>query len=194
MGGEVILYQTEDGRAQISLRATDGTVWLTQADLAQLFDTTKQNISLHLRNIFAEGELVEASVVKEYLTTATDGKTYRTLHYNLYMILAVGFRVRSTRGTQFRRWANTIMQDYLVKGFAMDDAKLKAAERWDYFDEWLARIRDIRASEKWFWHKVRDLFTTAVRKKDVGVAKIEQFMRCLVKQIFSQGEGQCPNL
>ncbi|QCO56295.1 virulence RhuM family protein [Pseudorhodobacter turbinis] len=162
MSGEVILYQTEDGRAQISLHAVDGTVWLTQAEMAQLFDTTKQNISLHLRNIFADGELVEGSVVKEYLTTAADGKTYRTLHYSLDMILAVGFRVRSARGTQFRRWANTILQDYLVKGFAMDDAKLKAADQWDYFDEWLARIRDIRASEKRFYQKIKDLFTTAV--------------------------------
>ncbi|NBZ88909.1 virulence RhuM family protein [Stagnihabitans tardus] len=160
--GEVILYQTEDGRAQISLHPTEGTVWLTQVEMAALFDTTKQNISLHLRNILGEGELSEASVVKEYLTTAADGKAYRTLHYNLDAILAVGFRVRSPRGTQFRRWANTILAEYLVKGFAMDDAKLKASERWDYFDEWLARIRDIRASEKRFYQKVKDLFTTAV--------------------------------
>ncbi len=160
--GEVILYQTEDGRAQISLHPSDGTVWLTQVEMAALFDTTKQNISLHLKNILGEGELAEGSVVKEYLTTAADGKAYRTLHYNLDAILAVGFRVRSPRGTQFRRWANTILAEYLVKGFAMDDAKLKAAERWDYFDEWLARIRDIRASEKRFYQKVKDLFTTAV--------------------------------
>lgn len=160
--GEVILYQTEDGRARISLRPSDGTVWLTQVEMAALFDTSKQNISLHLKNILTEGELVEASVVKEYLTTAADGKSYRTLHYNLDAILAVGFRVRSPRGTQFRRWANTVLAEYLVKGFAMDDVKLKAAEEWDYFDEWLARIRDIRASEKRFYQKVRDLFTTAV--------------------------------
>ena len=162
MSGEVILYQTEDGAAQISLRAMNGTVWLTQTEMAALFDTSKQNVSLHLRNIFADGELVADSVVKESLIPAADGKTYATLTYNLDAILAVGFRVRSRRGVQFRRWAGTVLQEYLVKGFAMDDAKLKAAEQWDYFDEWLARIRDIRASEKRFYQKVRDLFTTAV--------------------------------
>lgn len=162
MTGEVILYQTEDGAAQISLRAQDGTVWLTQTEMAALFDTSKQNVSLHLRNIFADGELVADSVVKESLIPAADGKTYATLTYNLDAILAVGFRVRSRRGVQFRRWAGTVLQEYLVKGFAMDDAKLKAAEQWDYFDEWLARIRDIRASEKRFYQKARDLFTTAV--------------------------------
>ena len=162
MTGEVILYQTEDGAAQISLRAMDGTVWLTQTEMAALFDTSKQNISLHLRNIFADGELVADSVVKESLLPAADGKTYATLTYNLDAILAVGFRVRSRRGVQFRRWAGTVLQEYLVKGFAMDDAKLKAAEQWDYFDEWLARIRDIRASEKRFYQKVKDLFTTAL--------------------------------
>ena len=162
MTGEVILYQTEDGATQINLRAMDGTVWLTQTEMAALFDTSKQNISLHLRNIFADGELVADSVVKESLLPAADGKTYATLTYNLDAILAVGFRVRSRRGVQFRRWAGTVLQEYLVKGFAMDDAKLKAAEQWDYFDEWLARIRDIRASEKRFYQKVKDLFTTAV--------------------------------
>lgn len=162
MTGEVILYQTEDGAAQISLRAMDGTVWLTQAEMADLFDTSKQNISLHLRNIFSDGELVADSVVKESLIPAADGKTYATQTYNLDAILAVGFRVRSRRGVQFRRWAGTVLQEYLIKGFAMDDAKLKAADQWDYFDEWLARIRDIRASEKRFYQKVKDLFTTAV--------------------------------
>ncbi len=162
MSGEIILYQTEDGAAQINLRAIDGTVWLTQAEMAALFDTSKQNVSLHLRNIFEDGELANDSVVKESLIPASDGKSYATLTYNLDAILAVGFRVRSKRGVQFRRWAGTVLQDYLVKGFAMDDAKLKAADQWDYFDEWLARIRDIRASEKRFYQKVKDLFTTAV--------------------------------
>lgn len=162
MSGEIILYQTDDGAAQINLRAIDGTVWLTQAEMADLFDTSKQNVSLHLRNIFADGELMAASVVKESLIPAADGKAYATQTYNLDAILAVGFRIRSPRGVQFRRWAGTVLQDYLVKGFAMDDAKLKAADQWDYFDEWLARIRDIRASEKRFYQKVKDLFVTAV--------------------------------
>jgi len=160
--GELILYNTDDGAATIGLRAIDGTVWLTQLEMAELFDTSKQNISLHINNILSEGELAAESVVKESLTTATDGKAYRTKVYNLDAILAVGYRVRSPRGTQFRRWATTVLREYLVKGFAMDDARLKQAEQWDYFDEWLARIRDIRASEKRFYQKVRDLYATAI--------------------------------
>jgi hypothetical protein len=160
--GELILYQTEDGKAQITLQAIEGTVWLTQAELAELFDSTKQNVSLHLKNIFDDNELAEGAVVKESLTTAADGKRYLTKLYNLDAILAVGYRVRSPRGAQFRRWANTVLKEYLVKGFAMDDARLKQAERWDYFDEWLERIRDIRASEKRFYQKVKDLYATAI--------------------------------
>ena len=159
--GEVILYQTEDGLTEIELRAIEGTVWLTQGEMAELFDTTKQNVSLHLKNIFEEQELSDA-VVKDSLTTASDGKQYQTKLYNLDAILSVGYRVRSPRGTQFRRWANTILKEYLVKGFAMDDERLKQAEKWDYFDEWLARIRDIRASEKRFYQKVKDLYATAL--------------------------------
>jgi len=160
--GELILYSTEDGAATIGLRAVGGTVWLTQLEIAELFDTSKQNVSLHINNILSESELEANSVVKESLTTAADGKSYRTKVYNLDIILAVGYRVRSPRGTQFRRWATTILREYLVKGFAMDDARLKQADQWDYFDEWLARIRDIRASEKRFYHKVRDLYATAI--------------------------------
>jgi len=160
--GELILYQTDDGLAEISLRAIEGTVWLTQMELSELFDTSKQNISLHLQNIFEDGELTEDSVVKESLTTAADSKQYNTKLYNLDAILAVGYRVRSPRGVQFRKWANTVLKEYLVKGFAMDDMRLKQAEQWDYFDEWLARIRDIRASEKRFYQKVKDIYTTAI--------------------------------
>lgn len=160
--GEMIIYQTEDGLAEISLRAIEGTVWLTQNDMAELFDTTKQNVSLHLKNIFEDNELSENSVVKESLTTAIDNKKYQTKIYNLDAILALGFRVRSPRGSQFRRWANTLLKEYLVKGFAMDDERLKQADNWDYFDEWLARIRDIRASEKRFYQKIKDIYATAV--------------------------------
>ncbi len=160
--GEMIIYKTEDGLSEISLRAIDGTVWLTQIEIAELFDTTKQNVSLHLKNIFEDNELSENSVVKESLTTATDNKKYRIKMYNLDAIVALGFRVRSPRGVQFRRWANTVLKEYLVKGFAMDDERLKQTETWDYFDEWLARIRDIRASEKRFYQKVRDIYATAV--------------------------------
>lgn len=156
--GELILYRTEDGRTELHLRAADGTVWLTQAEMAELFETSKQNISLHIRKILAEGELPEASVVKFYLTTAADGKRYKTMTYRLDLILAVGFRVRSPRGTQFRRWAGSTLAEYLVKGFVLNDERLKDAERADYFDELLRRIRDIRSSEKRFYQKLRDLF------------------------------------
>ncbi len=156
---DLILYTTEDGRSQIKLRTENQTVWLTQLEMAELFDATKQNISLHLKNLFGDGELDERAVVKESLTTAADGKRYSTLLYNLDAILAVGYRVRSPRGVQFRRWASTILKEYLLKGFAMDDERLKNPDgRPDYFDEMLARIRDIRASEKRFYQKVRELF------------------------------------
>lgn len=148
MNGEVILYRTEDGQAQIQLRADGGTVWLSQAVIAELFDTTKQNVSLHARNILEEGELAAGAVVKESLTTASDGKRYKVRFYRLEMILAIGYRVRSPRGTQFRQWATRHLSEYLVKGFVMDDARLKNPGGWDHFDELLARIREIRASEK----------------------------------------------
>ena len=157
--GELILYTTEDGQSRIQLRADNDTVWLTQLEMAELFSATKQNISLHLKNLFEDRELDDAAVVKKSLTTASDGKAYRTKLYNLDAILAVGYRVRSPRGAQFRRWATTVLSEYLRKGFVMDDERLKNPDgRPDYFDEMLARIRDIRASEKRFYQKVRDLF------------------------------------
>ena len=163
--GEIILYNAEDGRVQIHLRAEGGTVWVTQLEMAELFQTTKQNISLHVKNVLADSELSEEATVKDSLTVQTEGKRQvrRTnLFYNLDMILAVGYRVRSPRGTQFRQWATTRLREYLVKGFVLDDARLKEPGGFDYFDELLARIRDIRASEKRFYQKVRDIYTTAV--------------------------------
>ena len=161
----LILYTTEDGRSQIKLRAQEQTVWLTQLEMADLFDATKQNISLHLKNIFEDGELEPAATVKESLTVQIEGsrEVQRAITiYNLDAILAVGYRVRSPRGVQFRRWASTILKEYLTKGFVMDDERLKNPDgRPDYFDEMLARIRDIRASEKRFYQKVRDLFALA---------------------------------
>lgn len=159
---DLILYITEDGRSQIKLRAQEQTVWLTQLEMAELFDATKQNISLHLKNVFEDGELDPAATVKESLTVQTEGRrrVQRPVAlYNLDAILAVGYRVRSPRGVQFRRWASTVLKEYLIKGFVMDDERLKNPDgRPDYFDEMLARIRDIRASEKRFYQKVRDLF------------------------------------
>jgi hypothetical protein len=154
----LIIYHTDDGKASVALFARDGNVWMNQSQLAELFATSKQNISLHIANILKEGELLADSVVKDYLTTAADGKSYAVTFYALDMVLAIGFRVRSARGTQFRRWANANLRQYLVKGFIMDDDRLKAGGgRADYFDELLARIRDIRASEFRFYQKVRDL-------------------------------------
>ncbi len=161
---EIIFYQTEDGQSRMSVRLENETVWLTQAAMAELFQTSKQNISLHLKNIYADGELVEGSVVKEYLTTAGDGKQYRTKHYNLDAILSVGYRVNSIRGTQFRRWATERLREYLVKGFTLDDERLKDGRNIgaDYFDELLERIRDIRASEKRFYQKIRDIYKLSI--------------------------------
>ncbi|MCD4756469.1 virulence RhuM family protein [bacterium] len=156
----IIIYNTEDGGTSVSLYAKDGSVWMNQKQLAELFDTSKQNISLHIQNILEESELKENSVVKEYLTTGQDGKDYEVTFYSLEMILAIGFRVKSKRGTQFRIWANQNLKEYMIKGFVMDDERLKNPDgRPDYFDEILARIRDIRASEKRFYQKVRDLLS-----------------------------------
>ncbi len=163
--GELILYTAEDGSVSIQLRAEGGTVWITQAEMAALFQTTPQNITLHVKAIYAEGELQPAATCKEDLQVRQEGgrQVKRSLkHYNLDMILAVGYRVRSLRGTQFRQWATTHLREYLIKGFVLDDARLKEPGGWDYFDELLERIRDIRASEKRFYQKVRDIYTTAV--------------------------------
>ena len=159
----IIIYNTDDGAAKVSLYANDGTVWMTQAQMAELFQSSKQNIGQHLNHCFNEGELEKDSVVKFFFTTAADGKKYNTAFYNLDAILSVGFRVRSPRGTEFRRWANTTLREYLQKGFLIDDERLKNPDgRPDYFDELLARIRDIRASEKRFYQKLRDLFALSV--------------------------------
>ena len=148
----------------ITVRLDGQTVWLTQAEMARLYQTTRQNISLHLQNIWTEQELEETSVVKDYLTTAADGKQYQTKHYSLEAILAVGYRVRSARGTEFRRWATGVLRDYLVKGFVLDDERLKEGRSLgaDYFDELLERIRDIRASERRFYQKITDIYATSI--------------------------------
>ena len=155
----IIIYRTADGRASVALFAKDGKIWLNLQQRAELFATSKPNISMHISNILKENELYKDSVVKEFLTTAADGKNYNVVFYSLEMIIAVGYRVRGIRGTQFRQWATDHLTEYLVKGFTMDDERLKNPDgRPDYFDELLARIRDIRASEKRFYQKVRDLF------------------------------------
>ena len=155
----IIIYRTADGKASVALYARDGKIWLNQQQMAELFATSKPNISMHIANILKEKELTEVSVVKNFLTTAADGKNYNVVFYSLEMIIAVGYRVRGVRGTQFRQWATEHLTEYLVKGFTMDDERLKNPDgRPDYFDELLLRIRDIRASEKRFYQKIRDLF------------------------------------
>lgn len=159
MSKDIIIYNTDDGKASVSLMTKDGNVWMNQNQLAELFDTSKPNISMHISNILEDKELDRDSVVKDYLTTASDGKEYNITFYSLDMILAIGFRVRSKRGVQFRKWANQNLKEYMIKGFVIDDNRLKNPDgRPDYFDELLERIRDIRASEKRFYQKVRDLF------------------------------------
>jgi hypothetical protein len=167
--GELVLYTTEDGSAKFFLREQEGTVWLTQMELAELFQTSIPNVNIHIKNVLSEGELLPEATIKEDLIVRNEGKRRikRTVKlYNLEMILAVGYRVRSPRGTQFRQWATIHLREYLVKGFVMDDARLKEPGGWDYFDELLQRIRDIRASEKRFYQKVRDLFALSVDYRD----------------------------
>ncbi|GAA1008118.1 2-hydroxyacid dehydrogenase [Acrocarpospora pleiomorpha] len=162
-GGEIILYRTEDGHVEIQFRAVDGTVWLSQAQMAELFDRTIQNINLHILAILKDGEVSEATI-KQHLIVRTEGsrEVRRQIQvYNLDMILAVGYRVRSARGSQFRTWATTVLREYLVKGFVLNDQRLKDPGGFDYFDELLERIREIRASEKRFYQKLRDLFAAA---------------------------------
>lgn len=156
---DIIIYKTNDNKVKIALYAKDGSIWLNQNQLADLFDTSKQSIGQHIINILNDKELNKDSVVKKFFTTASDGKNYEVTFYSLEMILAIGFRVRSKRGIQFRQWANQHLKEFMVKGFVMDDERLKNPDgRPDYFDELLERIRDVRASEKRFYQKVRDLF------------------------------------
>ncbi len=162
MSSEILLYQTEGGKTKIEVILEGETVWLNQSQMVELFQTTKQNISLHIRNIFREEELNENSVVKEYLTTASDGKSYKTKHFNLDVIISVGYRVKSHRGTQFRIWATQQLKEFLIKGFVLDDERLKSGNQMNYFDELLERIRDIRSSEKLFYQKVKDIYTTSI--------------------------------
>lgn len=157
-----IIYTTDDGQVDIEVRLEDENVWLTQNSMAELFDTTKQNISLHIKNIFEEKELEENSVVKHSLTTAKDGKNYKTKFYNLDLIISVGYRVKSIRGTQFRIWANKLIKEYLIKGYNLNVERFKNNGGGPYFEEVLEKIRDIRSSEKVFWRKILDIYATSV--------------------------------
>ena len=161
LNSAIILYQTEDGGTRVQVRLQDETVWLPQQQMAELFQRERSVITKHIRNIFEEGELVEEAVCANHARTAADGKTYQTAAYNLDVIISVGYRVKSLRGTQFRIWATQRLREYIVKGFTMDDARLKESGGGAYFDELLERIRDIRSSEKAFWRKVLDIYATS---------------------------------
>ncbi len=162
MESEIIIYQTGEGDTRIEVRLESETVWLSQAQMSVLYQASKQNISYHIKNIFKEGELNENSVVKEYLTTAADEKAYKTKYYNLDVIISVGYRVNSHRGTQFRIWATQRLREYLVKGFVLDDERLKSNNQPNYFQDLLDRIRDIRSSEKVFYQRVKDIYATSI--------------------------------
>ena len=160
--GDIIIYQTDDGETQIDVKFEDETVWLTQAQLCELYQTSKANVSEHIKNIFTEGELDEDSVVRKFRTTASDGKSYMTAYYNLDMIISLGYRIKSRIATHFRRWATERLKEYMIKGFALDDKRLKELGGGDYWKELLDRIRDIRSSEKVMYRQVLDLYATSV--------------------------------
>ena len=186
--GELLLYPTEDGSARFYLRAEHGSVWLSQMELAELFQTSVPNINIHIKNVLAEGELQSEATIKDDLIVRTEGsrQVRRPLKlYNLDMILAVGYRVKSPRGTQFRQWATTHLKEYLIKGFVMDDERLKEPAGWDYFDELLERIREIRTSEKRFYQKVRDLFALSVDYRDDVEAAGRFFAEVQNKMLFA---------
>ena len=162
-GGQFFVYQTQDGKLKIDVRFEGETVWLTQQHMAELFQTSKQNIGQHLKSIFAEGELVQDSVVKDSFTTAADGKNYATRFYNLDAIISVGYRVKSAVATRFRIWATRLLREYIVKGFILDDERLKNPDQpFDYFDELMRRIQDIRTSERRFYQKITDIYATSI--------------------------------
>ena len=162
-GSQFLVYQAEDGKLKIDVRFEGETVWLTQQQMAELFQTSKQNIGQHLKSIFAEGELVQNSVVKNFFTTAADGKNYATNFYNLDAIISVGYRVKSSVATQFRIWATQRLREYIVKGFVLDDERLKNPDQpFDYFEELMRRIQDIRTSERRFYQKITDIYATSI--------------------------------
>lgn len=204
--GEFILYATEDGELKIDVRLLDETVWLTQKQMAEMFQKNISTINEHIKNVFEEGELDQNSVIRKFLITATDGKNYDTQHYNLDVIISVGYRVKSTRGTQFRIWATKVLREYIVKGFAMDDARLKNGGNNNYFEELLSRIRDIRASEKMFYKKFLEIYATSVDYNQKAAESLKFFQTVQNKMhwaahgntaaeiVFNRVDGTKPNM
>ena len=172
--GQILLYQTPDGESRIEVKLQDETVWLNLDQMAELFQRNKSTISRHIKNVFEEGELEQYSVIANFATTASDGKTYNVTYYNLDMIISVGYRVHSYRGVQFRQWATAVLKEYIKKGFVLNDELLKNAGRGNYFDELLARIRDIRSSEKIFYRKVLEIYALSI-DYDPRVEMTKQF-------------------
>ena len=158
----ILIYVSKDGNVKVDVNFQNDDIWMSQEVMANLYGTTKNNISMHLNNIFKEEELIKDSVVKVFLTTANDGKKYNILHYNLDAIIAVGYRINSKKATEFRIWATKVLKEYLIKGFTLNDERLKNNGESTYFEELLARIREIRASEKVFWRKILDIYSTAI--------------------------------
>ena len=187
--GEFLLYQTEDGRSRIECRLRDETLWLSLNQISELFDRDKSVISKHLKNIFEEGELARDSVVAQNATTAADGKTYQVDYYRLEAVLAVGFRVRSPRGTQFRQWATAQLREFLTQGFIMDDERMKNPDQSVYFERVLERIRDIRSSEKVFWRKVCDIYATSIDYDPKAVTS-EKFFATIQNKMHWAAHGQ----
>ncbi len=185
---KIIMYTTDDGQVEIEVQVEDENVWLTQNSMAKLFDTTKQNISLHIKNIFDEHELNESSVVKENLTTAKDGKKYKIKFYNLDLIISVGYRVKSIRGTQFRIWANKLIKDYLIKGYNLNIKRFKNNGGETYFEELLEKIRDIRSSEKVFWRKILDIYATSI-DYDAKDEKTKEFFKTVQNKMHYAVHG-----
>jgi hypothetical protein len=184
----LLLYQTEDGQTRIQLRTKDGSIWLSQKEIADLFDSTVSNVNKHINSISTEGELNINSVIEESSITAADGKNYPTKLYRLDMILAIGYRVKSHRGTQFRRWATEHLKTYLTQGFLLDDERFKAGKDDEYFEALLARIRDIRSSEKVFWKKVLDIYATSV-DYDPKIEASQQFFATVQNKMHWAAHG-----
>ena len=186
--GEIIIYQTDDGLTHIDVKMEDETVWLTQAQLVQLYQTSKSNISEHIKHIFEDGELDENAVVRKFRTTAADGKKYNTTYYNLDMIISLGYRIKSSIATNFRRWATERLKEYMIKGFTMDDERLKQLGGGSYWKELLDRIRDIRSSEKVLYRQVLDLYATSV-DYDPTSAESVRFFKIVQNKLHYAAHG-----
>ena len=187
--GEIVIYQTDDGLTHLDVKISNETVWLTQQQMAELFQSSKANVSEHIKNIFSEGELQEEAVVRKFRTTATDGKKYDIMHYNLDMIISLGYRIKSVTATRFRQWATARLKEYMIKGFTMDDRRLKDLGGGNYWKELLDRIRDIRSSEKVLYRQVLDLYATSL-DYDPQSAESIRFFKIIQNKLHFATHGQ----